>query len=363
MKRVTLADVARKAGVHPTSVSMALRNHPDLPIATRERLQAVAKAMGYVPDPNLSALVAYRTRNSNSGNSRPLAYITNWDTREGWKEKPAHAQFFSGAREKARELGYHLDHFWLSEPGFTPQRISQILYTRGISGLIFASHLNDSDKLLAFDWSKFCSVKIDYAPRNPPIHNISNDQRSMMQTAMQKVRAAGYKRPALITTKQFDEFVRQGWSAGFLVEQQWLPPEDRIPIFHTTDAAADSAEGKQIREEFARWLQIHQPDVILSYSQFALPLLNALNVSVPRDVAYVELFLQNTSGEFAGMRENCVRVGEVAVEFLAGQLQQNRVGIPAYPMATLVEGTWFDGASLPVKGNAVEEVHQHAQTR
>jgi LacI family transcriptional regulator len=355
MKRVTLADVARKAGVHPTSVSMALRNHPDLPVATRERLKTVAKAMGYVPDPNLSALVAYRTRNSNSGNSRPLAYITNWDSRDGWKQLPAHAQFFAGASEKAHELGYHLDHFWLSEPGFTPQRISQILYTRGINGLIFASHLHDSDKLLAFDWSKFCSVKIDYAPRNPPIHNISNDQRSIMQTAMQKVRDAGYKRPGLVTTKRFDEFVRQGWSAGFLVEQQWLPAENRIPIFHTAEPDLSNPGEQDIgHEEFGRWFHHHQPDVILSYGPFTQPLLMALNLSIPHDVAYVELFLQNTSGEFAGVRENCVRVGEVAVEFLAGQLQQNRVGIPAYPMATLVEGTWFDGASLPMRNASVE---------
>jgi len=355
---VTLADVARKAGVHPTSVSMALRNHPDLPVATRERLQAMAKAMGYVPDPNLSALVAYRTRNSTSGNSRPLAYITNWGTREGWKETPAHSQFFIGATEKARELGYHLDHFWLGEPGYTAQRLSQILYARGINGLIFASQLHDSEKVLGFDWAKFCSVKIDYSPRNPPIHNISNDQRSIMQTAMQKVRAAGYTRPALITTRRFDELVRQGWSAGFLVEQQWLPSADRIPIFHTTEPDLNTAEGQQfLHGEFGAWYQRYRPDVILSYHPFALPLVEGLNLSIPGDVAYVELFLQDTSGKFAGVRENCIRVGEVAVEFLAGQLQQNRVGIPAFPMATLVEGTWFDGASLPPR-TVLAETHE-----
>ncbi len=350
MKRVTLADVARKAGVHPTSVSMALRNHPDLPVATRERLQAVAKAMGYVPDPNLSALVAYRTRNSASGNSRPLAYITDWDTRDGWKEMPAHAQFFAGATEKARELGYHLDHFWLSEPGFSSQRLGQILYARGINGLIFASHRHDRTTSLIFDWPKFCAVKIDYAPRDPAIHNISNDQRSIMQTVMQKTRAAGYSRPALVMTRPFDDIVRQAWSAGFLVEQQSLRPENRIPIFYTAEwDATKPVPPDFVEEQFAPWLREHRPDVIMSYGPFVQPLLRALQISVPRDVAYVELFLQKTSGETAGVRQNCLRVGEVAVEFLAGQLQQNRMGIPGFPMATLVEGTWFDGASLPPK--------------
>ncbi|HZZ57506.1 MAG TPA: LacI family DNA-binding transcriptional regulator, partial [Opitutaceae bacterium] len=50
-RRVTLADVARKAGVHVTTVSLALRNNRRLPEPTRLRLQALAKRMGYAPDP------------------------------------------------------------------------------------------------------------------------------------------------------------------------------------------------------------------------------------------------------------------------------------------------------------------------
>ena len=41
--RITLKDIALKASVHPTTVSMALRNHPELPEATRVRLQGLAK--------------------------------------------------------------------------------------------------------------------------------------------------------------------------------------------------------------------------------------------------------------------------------------------------------------------------------
>ena len=59
-RRVTLADIAVRAEVHVTTVSLALRNHPRLPAQTRERIQELAKKMGYVPDPFLRALVAYR---------------------------------------------------------------------------------------------------------------------------------------------------------------------------------------------------------------------------------------------------------------------------------------------------------------
>jgi len=61
IQRVTMRQVATRAGVHSTTVSLALRNHPSLPVETRERLQALAKEMGYRPDPMLGALMHYRS--------------------------------------------------------------------------------------------------------------------------------------------------------------------------------------------------------------------------------------------------------------------------------------------------------------
>jgi len=78
--RVTMRKVAQKAGVHVTTVSLALRNHPKLPLATRQRIRAVAERMGYRPDPALFSLAAYRTRIRPPKQRLTLAYLTNWDT-------------------------------------------------------------------------------------------------------------------------------------------------------------------------------------------------------------------------------------------------------------------------------------------
>ena len=76
-ERVTLADIARKAGVHVTTVSLALRNHPRLPVATRQRLCALADQMGYRPDPAMRALVSYRQKLRPPHSQLTLAYVTN----------------------------------------------------------------------------------------------------------------------------------------------------------------------------------------------------------------------------------------------------------------------------------------------
>ena len=48
--RVTIRDIAAKAGVHFTTVGLALRDSPRLSAATRKKIQKMAAKMGYAPD-------------------------------------------------------------------------------------------------------------------------------------------------------------------------------------------------------------------------------------------------------------------------------------------------------------------------
>jgi DNA-binding LacI/PurR family transcriptional regulator len=51
-----MLDVARKAGVDKSTVSLALSGSPKLPEATRSRIQRIAEELGYTPDPGLARL-------------------------------------------------------------------------------------------------------------------------------------------------------------------------------------------------------------------------------------------------------------------------------------------------------------------
>lgn len=353
-RRITLADIAAKAGVHVTTVSLALRNHPRLPEATRGRLQALAKKLGYAPDPVLRALVAYRGKVRPRRNPPTLAYVTNWSTRWGWKKVTAHPDFFSGAERKAQELGFHLDHFWMGEPGLTQHRLNDILYARGINGIIIASHMREVDAALHFDWGRFSAVKIDYFPHEPELHNVTNDQCGIVRLAMQRVLALGYRRIGFVMHRGWDHSVDRLWSAGFLCEQQRVAEADRIPMLlfpaaepveawiHESKAAVVASP-----DAFRSWYERHRPEVIISKTSFVEGCLAECRLRVPRDVAFTDVFLDRADGKTAGVRQNHATVGELAVEILAGQLQHNKYGVPQIPTTTYVEGTWFDGASCP----------------
>ncbi len=354
--RITMATVAARAGVHTTTVSLALRNHPSLPLETRQRLQELAADMGYQRDPALTALVAYRRGSRPTKGNPLLAYVTNWESRLGWKDHPAHLAFFEGAQRKGTELGYQLEHFWLREEGMTHRRMSHILHARGITGVILASHEKEAGVPVDFEWSKFSAVKIDSVPCSRPLHMVTNDQRMIVALAMQRVMAAGYRRIGFVMPFWWDAFVARAWSGGFLAEQQRLDASDQIPILYFSTPLclgrqAPVNDHAVPQEQLSTWLRTHRPEVIVSCGPFVKAPLAELGVTIPKDIAFVDTFLENPDGGVAGVHQNCHRVGELAVEAVAGQLQEHLAGIPTVPTATLVEGTWHDGASLPLRHN------------
>ena len=349
---VTMAAIAKRAGVHVTTVSLALRNHPSLPEATRERLRKLAESMGYRPDPGLRALMSYRRNLRQRREVQTLAYVTNWDSRWGWKEFPAHAQFFEGASQRAQELGYALEHFWLGEPQLSERRLGDIFYARGIAGVVLASQRFDKDVRLDFDWTRLTAVKIDYFPHEPQLHIVTNDQRALLRLAARQVLAAGYTRVGLVLHADWDLGTDFSMSTGFIEAQQALPARQRIPIHYIEKTEPPPEErwgGRAPSAALGAWIRRYRPEAVIGFGPAVLPQLQELGLSVPRDVAFADIFLTQGDGAVAGVRHNCRRVGGIAVELLAGQLQTNNYGLPPFPTATLVAGTWIEGASLPVR--------------
>ncbi|HYD82554.1 MAG TPA: LacI family transcriptional regulator, partial [Opitutus sp.] len=287
-------------------------------------------------------------------NVATLAYVTDSGGEWNWKTAPAHVQFFAGASNRATQLGYRLEHFWMGAPGLRQQRLSDVLYARGIAGVVFASQWSGADAAAHFEWPHFCAVKIDFLPRTPAIHNVTNDQRAIMQLAMRRVMAAGYKRIGCVMPQWWDELADSAWSAGFYAEQAKLSARDRLPIlsYANTPTRRDPLSPLDMSvsaTKFYTWLRRHRPEVLISYGPFVRKPLADLGVLIPRDFAYVDLYLETCDGATAGVRQNCDRVGEVAVDILTNQLQQHSYGLPRFATTTLVEGTWFDGRTLPAR--------------
>jgi LacI family transcriptional regulator len=216
-----------------------------------------------------------------------------------------------------------------------------------------ASHAREWDDTLKLDWQHLSAVKIDYFPHEPALHNVTNNQLAIVRTAVRNALLQGYRRIGFVMHRGWDFSVDRMWSSGYLCERQDIPEEDHLPAFLFPEPEPVE-EWINERESvvptvasFSRWLQLHKPEVIISKSSFVLPVLEEMGMKIPRDIAFIDLFLEKRDGRMAGVWQNHETVGSLSVQLLAGQLTQNVFGIPEIPTTTYVDGTWVPGDTLP----------------
>ena len=341
-KPVTLKEIATQAGVSVMTVSRALRNHPNISPATQQRVKAIAERLGYRPNPLVSALMTYRRAARPVRADLALGFLTDFPTHDGWRRVKLYKEIFEGAQTSADRHGFHLEEFWLREPGMTDARMSQILYTRNVGGAIIAP-LPMAQGELKLDWDKLSAVTIGYSLTGPLLHRAVNHQFRSMRLALRQLRRLGYRRIGLALPASINDRVDHQWVGSFLGEQVDYPPADRVPYLALPDPEWNVAN-------FGRWFREHRPDAIVTQSDELFDWIKELGRRVPDDVGIAHLNCSDTSGRVAGIYQNGPTVGAVAVEFLVGMVLRCERGVPALAHSVLVEGTWVSGATLRAPG-------------
>jgi len=335
----TLQDVADRAGVHRTTVSLALRSHPSIPPATRERIQTVATKLGYRANPLVTALMRSR-RTGQAVKHTVLAYVSNHPTRHGWRppESPE-PDFFPGAAQRAKELGYKLEHFWMAEPGMSPARFADILSARGIHGVL-VGRLPVRKHELELDWARFSCVALGLTLESPRLHHVAENHAYTTRHSMMECIARGYRRIGFVFSTPND-YPRVGdrWLGGYLSQQLRLAPKDRVPPYQ--EDASD-------RAAFLAWFRRWRPDALLvSRAPPIIGWLEEAGVRVPADVGIVELRNERPELGHAGVFYEPAKVGALGVEMLVGLIHRCESGVPSDPHEILLTGVWLDGKTLP----------------
>lgn len=75
MKAVTLREVAREAGLTKSAVSLALRHDPRIPPATRRRVAACARRLGYRRNAVVAHLMSELRRGTEAGPRATVALL------------------------------------------------------------------------------------------------------------------------------------------------------------------------------------------------------------------------------------------------------------------------------------------------
>ena len=351
MERCTLTTIAQAAGVSVSTVSYALRGDPKIPAGTAQRIRNVAEQLGYTANPSVSALMAHIRNGRQLSQTEVLAFV--------WIEKlravpgsAFDAQSIAGVRARAEELGFTVEEFYLSDPGMSARRVSEILQARGICGVVFSGCECATDVKLEMNWPAHAAAIIGNAGWQPELHRAAYHHFLNMRRILLELAERGYRRPGAWLEEIVNERAHRAWEGAFLA-------------FHPEPRAASALVHRFTQVDFvatARWLRDTQPDaVILTKPAFA-PLLRELCGSTLPLPGLVVLDLTGLSESLCGIDPGVRFVAANAVDLVVGQLYRNERGLPAHPKKMLFEGHWCEGDSL-LERRALKSEHSHPRAK
>lgn len=338
----TIKDVARAAGVHFTTVSMALRGDPRLRAETRTRIFAAVARVGYRRTPVSTALSRRRSSSRLAPVTARIAYVANRAPEHGLSRLDYFHQVVQGARAQAEALGYEFELLFVDRGRHDSASLYRHLVRYGVKGLILGA-FEPNRPSVELPWEEFCVVKFDGRHMRPAATFVSNDQMHATRLAVQRLRALGYRRIGLAIGVSDEVGTGELPLCGYLLEQSRIPTRERVPPLHFPPGATDA----DVRRVLAPWLRRERVDAVISTWTSIRRLLRSLGLRCPDDVACACACLSQRLPGQAGVVANLELVGREATGRLAALLRAEQYGVPDLPTSTYVEGTWCDGASAP----------------
>jgi LacI family transcriptional regulator len=340
MKSASLGDIAKLAGVSRMTVSCALRNSPRVKPETRMAIQQIAERVGYVPDARMARLMT-GVREAKSKEPLPIAWLNTAKYEDAWRKFPWLFPYYEGARNRCAELGYKLDEIWLSAPDMTARRISEILYHRGITGLIVCPSL-ESLTHLKLNWNRFASVTFEKAILAPRLHRVAHDYYYNMLLTLKMLRRSGYRRIGVFMQQLTERKSFHGYLAGLGYFQSGVRQSERVRplLYRHVDEVAGGGR------KFRAWLEKARPDVVVGHHSELVNWLNNAGRHVPGEIGVTHLALEDDCADWAGIWSRKREVGAQTVEQVVASLHNNQFGLPKVSHDLLIGGYWQPGKTL-----------------
>jgi len=267
-----------------------------------------------------------------------IAFVWVHTPRAEAAEDPFLQRVFHGARARAEALGYGLEQFWTVERGMTDRRLSQVMTSRGIVGLLLSPVMHESEVTLDLEWDRFASAVIGSARWTPELHHAGHHHYLAMRLALEKLAAAGHRRPMAILEADVNERARRAWEAAFAV-------------FHPQRAAAGEWLWIGLpgdRRAVARRFKRCRPDAIVVSSHAVVEQLRTMDLATAPERPIVTLHWIPTAPEIGGIDLSYDMIAANAVDLVVSQLNGNETGVPPWPRMLLFPGRWVEATTPAV---------------
>ena len=190
MKRPTIADIARRAGVSTGAVSYALNGQPGVSDATRARILAIAEEIGWRPNSAARALSAARVNTVGLAVSRPASVLAI---------EPFFMQLISGIEAALSDHGTAL----LLQ--VVPDRAAEVRVhrrwwgERRVDGVILIDLQSDDPRVAPLVEMELPAVVIGGPSPSPRLTEVYSDEAAAMRTLTDYLATLGHRHVAHVT--------------------------------------------------------------------------------------------------------------------------------------------------------------------
>jgi DNA-binding LacI/PurR family transcriptional regulator len=247
--------------------------------------------------------------------------------------------------KRARELGFGLESFYPLQQPVSPQRLTQILKSRGIPGAVitaanFASsgyvHPLEREHLLV-QIEELASASLGGYYENPALHFASNDQYAAGRKMAMNVERLGYRRPGLVIDPYADFVTESRFQAGFLSLKSFVGGSTAVPLL---------VAGPREELRWVPWFQEHRPDVVVASFPVVMEWMRRLGLRVPEEVGFATFDVDSGRAELSGIDQQHEEVAASAVEMVVQQINLNAWGAPRFARGSEIKGSWVAGRTL-----------------
>ncbi|MEI7670747.1 MAG: LacI family DNA-binding transcriptional regulator [Deltaproteobacteria bacterium] len=315
-KKPTIKDIAKRAGVSATTVSMALNHHPRISRKTRDRILVIAEELHYYPN--------YVARSLVSRQSKTLGLvITNI-------MNPFYTELAKGIEDKAMELGYNVILCSTSYDPRLQKHFIDLLRSKGVDGIVFSSvEINDPDIKPLLD-DNFPFVLVNRRTHIPEFEKMIDytvlDNYLGGYMAMQHLIKLGHRRVAIIagsftasTAMERTEGAKKAMIEGGLT----IEPDLIVESHFSQEKAYEATRNLLARES--------PPTAIFAQNDYmALSVREAvfdIGMRIPEDIALVGF--DNIAAcalrgvELTTIRQKKYEMGAMAIEILCKRIKDS----------------------------------------
>lgn len=336
-QRVSQKTIAEACNVSVATVSYALRNSRHISESTRDQIHKVAQELGYRPDPSLSSLAARKRRGGQTPFYASVGVLhPNAESSRATQLFNIHGRHF---KKQMEALGCSVTEFQVDSDRYRPERLAQILRTRGIRGILLGWG-QWPETMRSFPWHEFAVISTERTDLGDTIDNVSMNHFHALDDTFERLDAFPEKRYGLILhddcPPKTENHIMGAYHAN-LYERANLDRD--VPPYRY-----------QLNEDPARiraWYETHQPEVIITHRVIDPSLFKEAGIEFPRPTRLVVMEIDEaTDIDYAGIYTEA-KLGQTTAQLLARKMRtyEMKSGTRRAKL-TLVNGIWHEGVTL-----------------